>query len=54
MSDTIKYYDAQKWLRERQPKRAKLPAVLVAITVPLLTSSVSPIKRLSVKGKKIP
>lgn len=36
----IKYYDAQQWLRERQPKRAKLPAVLVAIVVPLLTSVV--------------
>jgi hypothetical protein len=34
MSDTIKYYDAQQWLRERQPKRAKFPAVLVAICYP--------------------
>ena len=41
MSDTIKYYDAQKWLRETQPKRAKLPAVLVAIIVTLLTSAVA-------------
>ena len=29
----IKYYDAQQWLKERQPKRAKFPAVLVAIFV---------------------
>jgi hypothetical protein len=35
----IKYYDAQKWLRETQPKRAKFPAVLVAIFVTLLTSA---------------
>ncbi len=41
MSDTIKYYDAQQWLRERQPKRAKLPAVLVATFVTLLTSAVA-------------
>jgi hypothetical protein len=41
MSNTIKYYDAQKWLLERQPKRAKLPAVLVAAVVPLLTSAVA-------------
>lgn len=41
MSDSIKYYDAQQWLRERQPKRAKLPAVLVATVVPLLTSAVT-------------
>jgi hypothetical protein len=41
MSDTIKYYDAQQWLRERQPKRAKFPAVLVAIIVTLLTSAVA-------------
>jgi hypothetical protein len=41
MSDTIKYYDAQQWLRERQPKRTKFPAVLVATTVPLLTSLMS-------------
>ncbi|MBT0664900.1 hypothetical protein KI809_11370 [Geobacter pelophilus] len=31
MSNTIKYYDAQQWLRETQPKRAKLPAVLVGL-----------------------
>ena len=37
MSDTIKYYDAQKWLRETQPKRAKIPALLVATFVTLLT-----------------
>jgi hypothetical protein len=37
----IKYYDAQQWLRERQPKRAKFPAVLVAIFVTLLTSAIA-------------
>ena len=37
----IKYYDAQKWLRETQPKRAKLPALLVATSVTLLTSAVA-------------
>ena len=41
MSGTIKYYDAQQWLRERQPKRAKFPAVLVSIFVTLLTSAVA-------------
>ena len=35
----IKHYDAQKWLRETQPKRAKFTAVLVAIFVTLLTSA---------------
>lgn len=39
MSNTIKYYDARQWLLERQPKRPKLPAVLVAAAVPLLTSA---------------
>lgn len=37
----IKYFDAQQWLRERQPKRAKFLAVLVAIFVTLLTSAVA-------------
>ena len=41
MSNTIKYYDAQQWLSETQPKRAKLPAVAVAIFVTLLTSAVA-------------
>ena len=41
MSNTIKYYDAQQWLRETQPKRAKLPAVAVALFVTLLTSAVA-------------
>ena len=41
MSNTIKYYDTQQWLRVRQPKRAKLAAVLVATVVPLLTSAVA-------------
>ena len=41
MSNTIKHYDAQQWLRETQPKRAKLPAVLVAVFVTLLTSAVA-------------
>lgn len=40
MSNTIKYYDAKKWLRETQPKRAKLPALLVATVVTLLASVV--------------
>ena len=41
MSNIFKYYDAQQWLRETQPKREKLPAVLVAIFVTLLTSAVA-------------
>ncbi|NVN90145.1 MAG: hypothetical protein HXX11_06030 [Desulfuromonadales bacterium] len=41
MSNAIKYYDAQQWLIETQPKRAKLPAVVVAIFVTLLTSAVA-------------
>ena len=41
MSNTIKYYNAQQWLRETQTKRAKLPAFLVATVVPLLTSAIA-------------
>ena len=43
MSNTIKYYDAQQWLRETQPqpKRAKLPALLIATSVTILTSVVT-------------
>jgi hypothetical protein len=40
MSNTIKYYDAQQWLRETRPN-GQIPAVLVAIFVTLLTSAVA-------------